>query len=110
MENLKVRDQSAPFVFCISIDLIRSTKAGLKLTTAKLDTFNRALVDQIKPHLEKLELTDALLKFTGDGWLLMTDQGEKVPNLCCLSIIMANKFQSEMSRRTNIVIDRIPSI
>jgi class 3 adenylate cyclase len=92
------------------MDLIGSTKAGLELTTSSLDRFNTSLVEQIKPHLEKLWLADALLKFTGDGWLVITHEVEKVPALCCLAIIMANRFQDEMSQISGIAIQRIPPL
>ena len=99
-----------PTVYCLSIDMIGATEVGLKFTTREFDRFNRRLVEQIKPHLEKLWLADALLKFTGDGWLLMIHGAEEVPALCCLAIIMANRFQVEMSQLTKIAIDRIPPI
>ena len=72
-------------VYCLSIDLIGSTNSGLKFATSVLDNFNKSLVQQIKPHLEKLGLIHVLLKFTGDGWLLMTENCDDVPALCCLS-------------------------
>jgi len=103
-------ENSVGFVFCLSIDLIGSTEAGLKLTTQRLDSFNISLVNQIRPHLEKLGLTDASTKFTGDGWLVMTEKGKKVPALCCLATIMANRFQDEMSQKTGIAKDNIPSL
>ncbi|MGB5926380.1 MAG: hypothetical protein WBH01_09900, partial [Dehalococcoidia bacterium] len=99
-----------PTVYCLSIDMIGATEVGLKFTTREFDRFNRWLVEQIKPHLEKLRLADALLKFTGDGWLLMIHEVEQVPALCCLAIIMANGFQGEMSQLTKIAIDRIPPL
>ncbi len=92
------------------MDLVGSTEAGLEIPTSRLDRFNKALVEQIKPHLEKLELTGVLLKFTGDGWLLMSDDPEKVPALCCLATIMANRFQREMSDNTGIPVDKIPPL
>jgi len=67
-------------------------------------------VEQIIPHIEKLELLDALIKFTGDGWMLMTDRVQKVPALCCLAIIMANRFQVEMNERTGIAISHVPRL
>jgi len=101
----------ACLVYCLSVDLDGSTDAGIALSTGQLDSFNRSFVEQIKPHLKNLELTDALVKFTGDGWLLMTDDVEDgVPALCCLSTILANGFQDEMSRETGIVIDKIPPL
>ena len=99
-----------PTVYCLSIDLIGATEVGLKFTSREFDRFNRQLVEQIKPHLENLWLADALLKFTGDGWLLMVHGAEKIPALCCLAIIMANRFQDEMSLLTQITIDRIPPL
>jgi hypothetical protein len=105
-----IEKNTVNLVFCLSIDMIGSTKAGLKLPTQKLDKFNIALANQIKPHIEKLDLTDALLKFTGDGWLVMTERVEKVSALCCLATIMANRFQEEMSQTTGIAIDNIPSL
>ena len=114
MENNQHEDSTdkntVKLVFCLSIDMIGSTKAGLELSTQKLDKFNIALANQIKPHIEKLDLTDALIKFTGDGWLVMTERAEKVSALCCLATIMANRFQEEMSRTTGIAMDNIPSL
>ena len=105
-----MEQSKASFVYCLSIDLIGSTKAGIELTTSQLDRFNRSLVEQINPHIEKLELNDVLVKFTGDGWLLMTNDIENVPVLCCLAKIMANNFQREMSQKTGLKEDRIPSL
>jgi len=99
-----------PTVYCLSIDMIGATEVGLKFTTREFDRFNRRLVEQIKPHLEKLWLADALLKFTGDGWLVITHEVEKVPALCCLAIIMANRFQVEMSQISGIAIQHIPPL
>jgi tetratricopeptide (TPR) repeat protein len=99
-----------PTVYCLSIDMIGATECGLKFTTREFDRFNRRLVEQIKPHLEKLHLAGALLKFTGDGWLLMIHEVEQVPALCCLAVIMANGFQDEMSQLTGIAIGRIPPL
>ena len=57
------------FIYCLSIDMIGSTKAGLEMPTSMIDRFNREFVGQIKPHLEQLELHDVLIKYGGDGWL-----------------------------------------
>nr|AAU82142.1 pentatricopeptide (PPR) repeat-containing [uncultured archaeon GZfos10C7]QNO54052.1 hypothetical protein JNMMCFNH_00004 [Methanosarcinales archaeon ANME-1 ERB6] len=98
-------------VVCLSMDLIGSTKFMLGLTTPQQDRFNRSLVKQIRPHIEKLGLTDSLVKFTGDGWLVLTDnKPNKIQVLCCLATIMANKFQEEMSEYTEISMDRIPPL
>ena len=41
----------------------------MALSTRKLGVFNIASVEQIRHHLEKPDLADVLVKFTGDGWL-----------------------------------------
>ena len=110
MNNREPQEADPYSIYCLCIDMIGSTEAGLELPTRLFDRFNQELVEQIKPHLEKLELTDALLKFTGDGWLLMTHEEKKVPALCCLATIMANRFQDEMAQRTSIPRERIPGL
>jgi tetratricopeptide (TPR) repeat protein len=108
------RDDSAQhpirLVYCLCMDLIGSTQAGLQLTTQRLDRFNAALIEQIQPHVDYLGLGDALIKFTGDGWLVMTEAPDSVPGLCCLAVIMANRFQEEMSQKTGIAVDHIPAL
>lgn len=106
----KEKEQVVRQVYCLSIDLVGSTEAGLRLSTSQLDSFNSALVDQINPHLRKLGLLETLIKFTGDGWLVMTDSVDKVSALCCLSIIMSSRFQYEMSQLSAISIAKIPSL
>jgi class 3 adenylate cyclase len=103
-------DHSAHFVSCLAIDLIGSTRVGLDLTTAMLDRFNISLVEQINPHLQALGLENCLVKFTGDGWLIMTPDANEVPALCCLALIVANGFQREMARVTDIERERIPAL
>ena len=102
---------SGEHVFCLSIDLIGSTSFMLGLTTPQQDRFNRSLVNQIRQYLEKLELTKSLVKFTGDGWLVMTDKKQnEVQTLCCLATVMANRFQEEMSEKTGIPANEIPPL
>lgn len=67
MEDDKRVEPEGHLVYCECIDMIGATKMGLNLSTRQLDQFNSSLIGQIKPHLEKLDLTDAILKFTGDG-------------------------------------------
>ena len=88
----------------------RSTQAGLELSQRQFDRFNRELVTQIEPHLEQLELTDCLLKFTGDGWLLMTHDAAEVSAMCCLAIVMMKRFREEMAVRTSLPVARIPDL
>src|SRR5687768_10181713 len=90
-------------VYCLSIDMIKSTEIGLSLLPWKLKKFNRALINQILPHLKALELEHAVVKFTGDGWLIMSPTaGFK---LCYLAMIFRHGFRNEMSKLSNIALD-----
>ncbi|RCV63785.1 Tetratricopeptide (TPR) repeat [Methanophagales archaeon] len=108
-EEYLVEKNSEGFVFCLCIDLIGSTAAGLELTSQQLKRFNISLVEQIRPHLKKFWLADSLMKFTGDGWLVMNKE-EKVKALCYLATTMADRFQKEMHEKSGIAIARIPSL
>ena len=110
MEKHKSDELHVGYIYCLSLDLIGSTRFGMQLTTRELDTFNLQLVRQIQPHLASLGLAQAIIKFTGDGWLLMTEDVRKVPGLCCLGVILSQRFQEEMSFSTGIGKDRIPPV
>lgn len=104
------QEEQYNFVYSFLMDIKGSTKAGEKLTAQQHVQFYEGLMKQIGPHLEKLYLKDILIKFKGDGWLLMTNDSRKIPSLCCLAIIMANRFQTEISKESKIPIDRIPPL
>ena len=95
-------------VNCLCIDMIDSTKKTIDFSSFKIDRFNRSLVQQIEPHLRKLDLNKELLKFTGDGWLLITPHSNLIPQLCCLAIIQRHCFQKEMATKSNISEEKIP--
>ncbi len=95
---------------CLTIDLKKSTSAGLVLTTKRLDRFNLALVRQVSPHLATVGLNSVLVKFTGDGWLIISDDPEDAARLCCLAIIMARQFQREMSSEASLPLSSIPAL
>ncbi len=97
-------------VYCLSIDLIESTLPGLRMTQGELDRFNRALVAQIEPHLEALAFEDLLVKFTGDGWLLMSPELKDGDRLCALAVIMRQRFGPDMQDRTGLPETRIPAL
>lgn len=97
-------------VYCLSVDMVGSTKTSLKMASDHIDKFNNALMDQIRPHLMKLGLEGELLKFTGDGWLLMTANTDMLRQLCCLAIIMSHKFQQEMSRLAGMEAKNVPPL
>jgi tetratricopeptide (TPR) repeat protein len=93
---------------CLAMDLKASTSTGLSLSSRKLDRFNLALVNHIRPQLQSVQLDHAVVKFTGDGWLVMSDEQEDAARLCCLAMIMSRSFQQDMTRETGISIDSIP--
>lgn len=103
-------DPTPRLTLCLAMDLRASTTAALKLSSKRLDRFNLALINQLNPHLQAVGLHAAVVKFTGDGWLVMTDEQEHVAPLCCLGIIMASQFQSEMARHAGLQKDKVPAL
>lgn len=103
-------EPSPRLTLCLAMDLKKSTTTGLKLTTKRLDRFNLALVNQIGPHLSAVGLEKALIKFTGDGWLIMSDEPEHAAPLCCLAIILARRFHIEMSLEASLTPQEIPAL
>lgn len=102
--------KKARFVYCLSMGMVESKTIDRHVSKSRQDRFNVLLADQIKSHSEGLELTDTLLKFTGDYWLLMTDKAEKVPALCCLATIMAEGFQSQTAHTNGIAVENVPAL
>lgn len=103
-------DPTPRLTLCLAMDLKGSTTAALKLSSKRLDRFNLALINQLTPHLEAVGLEETVVKFTGDGWLVMTDVQEDVAPLCCLAIIMASRFQLEMSKSATIAREKVPAM
>ena len=97
-------------VICLCLDMIGSTKKTINFSTNKLDCFNRALIQQIEPHLKQLEMEKELLKFTGDGWLLLSPNSSLIPRFCCLAIIQKHRFQIEMASKTLMSKQQIPPL
>ncbi len=95
---------------CLAMDLKASTKSGLALSSRKIDRFNLALVNHISPQLERVQLDHAVVKFTGDGWLVMSDDQEDAARLCCLAMIMARSFGDDIHRETGIELNSIPAM
>jgi len=106
----KLKDLAPRLTLCLAIDLMGSTTAGLRLSSRKLDRFNMALVEQLNPYLELVQLDDAIVKFTGDGWLVMSDEQEDAAKLCCLAIIMSHRFQWDIMTATGLPRRQIPAM
>ena len=110
MERVRIGTGEVRLVYCLGIDMIESTMPGLRMTQVELDRFNRALVAQIEPHLEALRFEDLLIKFTGDGWMLMSPEVRDAERLCALATLMRDTFATEMQRRTGLPSTRIPNL
>lgn len=112
------------WVYCLQMDISGSTVSGLGLPTIWNDRFNEAVIQQIQPHLEGVRLLatrDAgvtaesaeipvLMKSGGDGWLVFSEHVDALPRLCCLALIEARRFRSEISGMTGIPQERIPGL
>lgn len=106
----KAPEPTPRLTLCLAMDLKGSTTSGLRLSTKKLDRFNLALVNHISPHLQAVQLEHAVVKFTGDGWLVMSDEQDDAAKLCCLALIMAGSFQRDMCTETGIPLENIPTM
>ena len=103
-------DPTPRMTLCLAVDLKKSTVAGLRLSTKRLDRFNLALIQQLSPHLAAVGLGKAFVKFTGDGWLVISDEPEDAAALCCLAIILACRFQTEIAGEAGLEVDSIPAL
>ncbi len=110
MSQARIGTGEVRLVYCLGIDMIESTMPGLRMTQVELDRFNRALVAQIEPHLEALKFDDLLIKFTGDGWMLMSPEVRDAERLCALATLMRDTFAAEMQRHTGLPSTRIPNL
>src|SRR5579885_211808 len=106
----KAGEPTPRLTLCLAMDLKGSTRTGLSLSSRKLDRFNLALVNHIRPQLQSVQLDHAVVKFTGDGWLVMSDEQEDAARLCCLAVIMSRSFQRDMYHETGIHLDSIPTM
>ncbi len=95
---------------CLSMDLKRSTATSIRLSTNLADRLSLALVAQLRPHLLSVGLEGILVKFTGDGWLLLTEDSDHAAPLCCLAMILSQCFRSEVSEMSGIEIEKIPPL
>ena len=99
-------------VCALDIDMIGSTDLGFRLLSDELFYFNQVFVEQIRPHLEALDLVTGSLKFTGDGWLLMLEAAKQqsVASVVCLALIQANVFRKEMAEKLTSRVEIIPRL
>ena len=99
----QLEQEGSAQILCLVIDIVSSATKAKKRTAEGNRKFYKSLVLQIYPHLEELDLLEAseTLKFTGDGWMIMSGANEnKAVALCCLALIMRHNFKSEMTKLT----------
>jgi class 3 adenylate cyclase len=97
-------------VFCLCIDIVGSTAAGLQMDSRQRNEFNKVVVEQIEPYLSEFELEDAVVKFTGDGWLVMRPGEETIPSLVALAKTLCARFQHDLRRKLTRHAAEIPAI
>src|SRR4051812_26024901 len=83
--------------YCLAIDLVGSTAAGQSRSTAENDRFNRALVTHLGGYIHVANLGRTLIKFEGDGWLVMTKDANLVPALCCVGLALRDHFKPQIA-------------
>ena len=98
------------WVYCLVLDMIGGTEFGLRLSQEKYREWTLALPEQLRRHWNALDLSDAMLKFEGDGWLVLTPETRLVKELCCLGLVMVRRFQNDMARMTGIDRKDIPPL
>ncbi|MHB8841227.1 MAG: hypothetical protein ACYC56_05475 [Candidatus Aquicultor sp.] len=102
--------KKARLVYCLSMGMVESNSSDREASKSRHDRFNVLLAEQIKSHSEGLGLTDVLLKFNGDVWLLMTDKAQNLAVFSCLATIMAESFQPHTAQATGIAVENVPSL
>jgi class 3 adenylate cyclase len=98
------------WVYCLALDMIGGTEFGLRLSQEKYREWTLALPEQLRRHWNALDLSDAMLKFEGDGWLVLTPETRLVKELCCLGLVMVRRFQNDMAHMTGIDRKDIPPL
>lgn len=100
-------------VYCLSIHMSEpatSARTAGEAELARQDRFNVILAEHLKPHIRNLQLSDIFIKFTGNGFLLMTDLPDRVSALSCLGLILAESFNDEVARTFGIAQNRLPAL
>src|SRR5205823_432485 len=60
------------------------------------------LIDTIYPFLFQMELEEASIKFTGDGWIITIESARKLTNLICLALLVKKQFNSSIVNLSNL--------
>ena len=96
------RYASLMLTYTLALDLERSVRHAVEFTTDKRDAFNAAFVQQLCPSYRAYRegrngIEDFnVLKFTGDGWLLMARGEPAAKRLASLALSLLQRFESDM--------------
>lgn len=97
-------------VIALVVDVIASTKFGLDLDLASFRRYNRAFAEQIWPNLKAFALENAIVKFTGDGWLIFVPDLEKTSAVVALAKTLSEVHQKELAATLEIEAAKLPAI
>lgn len=84
--------------YTLCIDLTDSTRIAKNWTDEQQAAFNLSLVKQMRPYYEHFSCGDELLKFTGDGWLLIVPDETRLRELVVLGLAIVKRFRGDMKR------------
>jgi len=88
--------------YCLVIDIIDSTNEILSVSSAVRNSFNLALTQVLNPFLEKMELENAYVKFTGDGWVITIENANNLTHLICFASLLYRKFHASIVELTGV--------
>ncbi|MBU0609995.1 MAG: hypothetical protein KKI08_19070, partial [Armatimonadetes bacterium] len=94
----------------LCIDGIGSTMAGMAMTEQQFDRYNQAMYNQVWSHVERLGIDGNAVKFTGDGWVIVEADPERLKHLAALALVMRHCFRSETALAANLPENCIPHL
>lgn len=97
-------------VSCLCIDVIGSTAAGLAMDGWLRKRYFQAVAEQLRPYLEAFELCDAIVKFTGDGWMIMQPGEKALRQLAALGKTLGRRFQRDIAQQLGKRAPLLPGI
>ncbi|WP_235299765.1 pentatricopeptide repeat-containing protein [Portibacter marinus] len=90
------------FTYCLTIDIVSSTRRLLEESTEVRNRFNIGLSKILPPFLKDYDLEDSIVKFTGDGWNINITQSGKLINLLTFILTFNKLFNERIQSITGI--------
>ena len=81
---------------CLLIDLVGSTANTINLTEQRLVEHHSRMATALDPHLAGLSLQEAIVAFTGDGWLVFVQDQNQFAALSLLGLILIDCLPSQL--------------